>query len=134
MKKIGVIIVGIIFLAVGIFLFVRGKNREKNCTAETVGTIIEIKEDTSTDTDTGRITYVYYPIIEYKAGESMVRRQGENGSSNPNYKVNDKINILYNPNNIEEFMIKGDNSSNIVAIIFVILGAAVVILGFFKKI
>ena len=133
MKKIGVIIIGLIFIGIGIFMFISGQNKEKNCSAETVGTVIELKEETSTDADTGRISYVYYPIIEYKAGESLVRRQSENGSSNPSYKVNDKLNILYNPNNIEEFMIQGDKSSNLFGIGGIVLGAIAVICGIIKK-
>ena len=58
MKKIIVIIAGILFIAVGIFLFISGKNQEKRCTVEAVGTVVEIIEDISRDSD-GDETYSF---------------------------------------------------------------------------
>ena len=132
MKKLGVIIGGILFVAIGIFLIIHGKAQAERCTEETVGTVIEIKEDTTID-DEGDISYTYYPVIEYKVGENTVSKQSSTGSGTSKYSVNDKVDILYNPNNIEEYIIKGDKSSNLFGIVFIVLGAVVFVLGIVRK-
>lgn len=136
MKKILVILVGIVIVGVGIFSLVSAKGLSKRCTVEAVGTVTEIKVEESFEEDHDGVTrtsYTYYPVIEYNAGDQIVSKQSNNGSGSPNYKVNDKIDILYNPDNVEEYIIKGDKSSNIVGIVFVAVGVVVAIFGFFKK-
>ena len=132
MKKIIVIIVGILFAAIGIFLFISGKNQEKRCTVETVGTVIEIIEDISTDSD-GDETHSYYPVIEYKVGDKIISKKSSTGSNPSKYHVNDKIAILYNPDKIDEYIIKGDKTSNILGIAFAVAGSIVAIIGIVKK-
>ena len=133
MRKIFVILFGIIFAGIGIFLLINGNELKKRCTAETVGTVVEIVREESTDSD-GDMEYTYYPIIEYKAGDSVINRKSSAGSSSSKYNVNDKVDILYNPNKAEEFIIKGDNSSNILGIIFIVVGIIVAIFGVIGRI
>ena len=133
MQKLKVILIGVIFLAVGIFMYVKGQNQTQNCTVQTVGTVVEITEEMSTDSD-GDITYTYYPVIKYTADDKTVRKQYSTGSSNySKYSINDKIDILYNPSNVEEYIIKGDNSSNIFGIIFGVVGILILLIGIIKK-
>ena len=132
MKKIGVIIFGIVFAVIGIFVLKNGKDLEKRCTVEVEGTVIEIKEEMSTDSD-NQTSYTYYPVIEYKAGEKTVTKKSNTGSSSSKYNINDKIVVLYNPEKEDEFIIKGDKSSSMLGIIFIIVGVAVVVLGVVKR-
>lgn len=120
------IIFGILFIGVGIFMYFKNTNLVKNCTVETVATVVDMKQELSTDSDGS--SYLYYPIIEYKAGENTVRVTMDSGSSTPRYNINDKITVLYNPNNTKEFIVKGEKISNIFSIVFIILG--VIVTGF----
>lgn len=113
------VIVGIIFLAAGIFLYYKNDYLVKNCTAKASATVVEMKEDFSDD------SYIYYPIIEYKVNEDNIRVVMDKGSNPPAYSINEKISILYNPNKTDEFIVEGDSSSNIFSIIMMILGVAV---------
>ena len=133
MKKIIFILAGVLFVVVGIFFLVKGNDKAKNCTEEAVGTIVDIRDDISSDE--GEVTHTYYPIIEYKAGDKTIKKEA-NISTNEEfkYRVNDKIDILYNPNNVEEYMIKGDKSSNIIGIVFIVLGALAAVGGVFAKV
>lgn len=132
MRKIGIIIFGLIFVIVGIFIFIKEKEQTKRCTEEIVGIVTEIKDDTSIDED-GNLTHTYYPIIQYTAGDRIITKQSSSGSSSSIYHFNDKVDILYNPNNVEEFIIKGDKTSNILGIVFIVLGSIVCILGVIKE-
>ena len=131
MRKLLLILVGILFVAVGIYLFATGQGLAKRCTEETKGTVVEIKREESTDAD-GDTSYSYYPVIEYKAGEKTLTKKSNLGTSQSKYRINDKIDIKYNPNKVEEFIIKGDNSSNFMGIAFIVAGAFVTIAGIVK--
>lgn len=120
MKRFLLLIVGIIFIAIGVLMYIKNSNLVKNCTVETEATVEDMKQEFSTDSD--GTTYMYYPIIEYKAGEDTVRVTMDRGSSTPAYDINEKITILYNPNKPKEFIVKGDKFSNIFSIVFMVLG------------
>ena len=124
MQKYLVFIIGVIFLAVSGFMYYRNNNLVKNCTIETSATVVDMKEEISNSDST--TTYTYYPIIEYTANNEIVRETINLGSSRPAYDINEKITILYNPNKINEFIVKGDKSSNILSIVFLILGISAI--------
>ena len=131
-KKIIVVLVGVLFLAVGIFMLAQGNDLAKRCTAETMGTVINLEKEESTDSD-GYISYTYYPIFEYQVGEKTISQKGRMGSSNPKYHINDTVELLYDPDKPEDFVIKGDKSSNLMGIIFIVAGVALVAVGVIKK-
>ena len=127
LQKIGVIIVGIIFVGVGVFMFIKDRNLVKNCTEETSATVVDFEEEFQTDDDGS--TYMYYPVIEYNVGEQTIKSKMDKGSSTPAYKLNEKITILYNPNKVNEFIVKGDKSLNIFSFVFIGLGALLTVYG-----
>lgn len=120
MQKYIVLLIGVLFVGIGGFLYFKNANLVKNCTVEAEATVVDMKQEFA-DSDTTS-TYMYYPIIEYTANNNTVRVTMDKGSSTPSYNINDKITILYNPNKTKEFIVKGDSSSNLFAIIFGVLG------------
>ncbi len=123
MQRFGALIVGIIFLGVGVFLYFNNQYLVKNCTEEAIATVVNMEEELSADDNGTR--YMYYPIIEYNAGGEKVREKRKSGSSTPAYSINEKIMILYNPNKVKEFIIKGDKMSNIFSYVFIALGVLI---------
>lgn len=148
MKKVLVVLVGLLFVGIGIFVLVSGNAKVKRCTVETVGMVVEIKEERTTDSE-GDYQYTYYPVIRYQAGDRTITKQSSSGSSSNSrlslgavsfssskskYSVNDSIEIMYNPDNVEEFIIKGDKGSNIIGIVFIVLGSLAAVLGIIKPV
>lgn len=131
-NKIFIMIFGIIFLAVGIFVLVNGGNMAKKCTEPITAEVINIEKSESTDED-GFTSYTYTPIVEYTVGDKTVAKSSGKGASAPEYQIGDKIDLLYNPNNVEEFIIAGDNSYKIIGIVGIVVGALVLIAGIFKR-
>lgn len=127
-RRLLFIIVGIVALGIGIFVMVNGSRLAKVCTAEATGTVVGILREESTDSD-GFTSISYVPQIEYKVGEQLVTAKGNGSSNASDHKVGDQVEILYNPNNVEEYIIKGDNSSNIGGIIWIVLGVIVLLVG-----
>ena len=123
-QKIIALLIGIIFIGVGVFMYFKNGELQKVCTEEATATVIDIKEELNTDTD-GMADYLYYPILEFNDGNKDVQVKSSTGSSSPAYNINDKVEILFNPNNSKEYIIKGDKSSNIFSIVFACLGLLV---------
>ena len=123
-KKVIPLILGVILIGAGIFTFFRSSELVKVCTEKVTATVVNMREDFTSDPDSeGGMRYTYYPIIEYQANGNTVKAELSSGSNPPAYSVNDKIDILYNPNKTDEFIVAGENQ-NIVWIILVSLGAA----------
>ncbi|MBQ8131459.1 MAG: DUF3592 domain-containing protein [Bacilli bacterium] len=123
-QKIIMVIVSIIFIGVGSFVMIREKNDVKVCTEEAVGTVIEIVEEEDISDDT--ISYTYYPVIEYEVDGNKISGKSTTGSGNSKYQVNDKVDILYDPNKPSHYIIKGDKTGSIIGIVFIVFG-----IGFF---
>ena len=130
MKRFVVLLVGIIFIVIGAFLYFKTINLEKNCTEEVEAIVVDMKEEIDTDAESGS-NFIYYPIIEYKVKNDIVRVTMSSGSNIPEYNIDDKITILYNPSNTEEYIVKGDHSSNIFSALFIFLGVFVTGYGIF---
>ena len=135
MQRFTIALVGILFLAVGIFMYVRNDNLTKSCTVETEATVVDMKQEFNSDSDSSS-QYTYYPIIEYIVNDDTVRATMDSGSSTPAYNVGEKITILYNPNKTKQFIVKGDKMGNIMGYVFLGLGVALTGYGLvvaFKK-
>lgn len=131
MKKILIILFGLIFVGAGVFLFIKGNDLAKRCTASAEGTVTEIIAEDSTDDD-GYTTYTYYPVIQYTVEKKNVSKKSSSGSNPSKYNVNDKVDILYDPNKVEDYIIEGDKTTNFFGIIFIVAGLAVAIIGVVK--
>ena len=127
MRRFFLIIFAIFFIGIGIFVLVHGNGLAKRCTEEAIGTVVNVIKEDSTDSD-GFTSYTYTPVIEYKVGEKTITKRAGSGSGSPEYQINDTIDILYNPNNVEEFIIKGE-SSTLFGIIFIVVGAIAFLVG-----
>ena len=126
-----IIIVGVIFIIIGIVAMYLGTGLTKRCTEETIGTVVEMayKEDY-----VDGYSIIYYPVIEYQAGDTTVKQMSNTGQYPPKYKVGDQITIYYNSDNVQEFLIKGDASANLGGILAVVLGTIAVVIGLFGSI
>ena len=92
---------------------------------------MEASENEDADPN-AKTTTTYYPILEYQINDRTISGQSHTGSTSQIYNLNDKIDILYNPSNEEEFIIR-ENNSNIFAILAIIIGLSIFIIGIIKK-
>ena len=128
-KKFIPALVGVLLLGLGVFFYFRAGELIKVCTEKTTATVVSMREDFTSDADTDGMRYVYYPVIEYEAAGATVK--GELAASNPPaYSVNDKVEILYNPNKTSEFIVAGENQ-NLTWIIFGALGLVFLAVGIY---
>ncbi len=134
MKRIGIILLGIIIVTIGILRIVTSSEMVKKCIEPAEGIVVEIEQDEFYNSDDGRYEYTYYPVIKYEAKGRTVEERYDVGSSKSEYSIGEQVNILYNPDNVEQYLIEGYKSSNILEIAFIIVGVFVVVAGIFGKI
>lgn len=129
-KKFIPLILGIVLVGAGIFTYFRGNELARVCTEKSTATVVNMREEFDTSTNTEGMRYLYYPIIEYQASGATVKGELGSGSNPPAYSINDKVEILYNPSKTSEFIVAGENQ-NIVWIILTGLGAIFTCVGIF---
>ena len=105
------IIIGIVFLVMGILIFITEYGKNKRCTAEADAVITDvIKEERwkRSNHGSGRQTY-YYPVIEFPVRDKIIRVKTRIKASLPEtYKKGDRLNILYNPKNPADLKLPGN--------------------------
>ena len=125
--------VGIIFLIAGIIIYNTSTTKIKNCTEPVTATVAEVKEKRerriSDDDLEPDLKKYYYPVFEYTYKGSEYKVESNEGERSSSYKVNDKIELLINPNKPEEFVVKGSKSYLIITIIFLFFGIVPIIAG-----
>ena len=127
-RKLLFIVFGIVALGLGIFIMVSGSRLAKACTEETTGTVVGILREEDTDSE-GFTSIMYIPQIEYKVGEQFYTAKGSGSSDASAHSIGEQIQIMYNPANVQEYLIKGDNSSNIGGIIWIVFGIIMLLIG-----
>lgn len=129
LKRILIFIcIGVIFIVGGIVVLNQGNSLKKRCTEETIGTVVEFIREVDFDNKS-----TYFPVIEYQAGDRTISQKSRAGQNPPKYKEGEQIEIYYNPNNVQEYIIKGDSTSSFLGILVIVLGAIVVVVGFIGR-
>lgn len=113
------LIIGIGLIGGAIFAFIQGNRLSQVCTEKATATVVSMREDFATEADSDGFRYLYYPVIEYQANGSTVKGEIADGSNPPAYSINDTVEILYNPDKTDEFIIAGSNQN----FTWIILGA-----------
>ena len=130
MNKFLPLLAGIIFIAGGIFIYIHSEHLKKVCTTSTQATIVDFKQEI--DDESNNVSY--FPIIEYEVNGKKYNKTHSTSDSMHKYSVGQKINILYNPDNPDEYYIEGDGSDNIVSFICFGVGGIVSFLGIYMLI
>jgi len=125
-----VLLIGIFFFAIGVLLLVKEIKKKKNSTSAALAEVASYFTSVSSDEDGGE-TYSYFPVMRYYIAGKCYEQKSDTGSGKKKYEIGQKVNILYNPDNPNEFMIEGDKNTFIAAVIGIILGLGAIILSFF---
>ena len=128
----------LIFGGAGIFVIVSYfntseniRNAKKVCTETTTAVVVSVRTETRTETTKSEIrtknTYkVYFSTLQYTAGGKDIVTEREATRSGAYYE-GQKLTIMYNPNNPEEYYITGIDEEN--SIVAPIVGAVVFVIG-----
>ncbi|MBQ7171752.1 MAG: DUF3592 domain-containing protein [Clostridia bacterium] len=127
MKRILVLLSGLVVIAAGIFLLAHGNAVKKRCTEPATGVVVENRE--REDIDEGVISTVYYPVIEFEADGKTVSVTGSSGQNPAKYRIGDQVELLYNPADPSEMLIRGETGVGLFGIIAIVVGVIVSFVG-----
>lgn len=124
------ILVGCIFLIIGIVLIKDAIKKAKKCTLRVTAKVKDLKKVESIDShvdSNNSVYYSYYPTFEYTIGEQTITQTSQNGMAKPKYTIGQEVELCCNPENYKEYYIFGDTMQKTVGIILCIVG--VILLG-----
>ena len=148
MPKPMILIIGVLFLAVGVFLITRTIHNNRVLTAETTAVVTEVREEISTSHNTHsdkavieintkepKTTKYYYPSIEYTVNGQTYNNELSTGSSDPDqYKVGTSLSIRYNPDKPTEIDLgSASNKTGIIGALACIAASVIAGIVFLKS-
>ena len=122
------LIVGLIFVVVAIWAITSEVKSRKNCTQETTAVVVDYEKDDHIDSN-GKRSNSYFPIVKYQVEGISYKEKYTTGSGRKKYKIEEEVQIAYNPNDVREFYIKGDKGPFLIGGVFIFLGTVAVIVG-----
>ena len=128
------LIVGFVFVIAGIIVLKQDDGLKQRCTEQTLGTVVEVVCEGDYSTTDNAYRYAYFPVVEYQVGDRTISQRSKSGQDPPKYKVGQQVEIYYNPNNVEEFIIKGDSTPKYLGIGVIVLGSLALAFGVFASI
>lgn len=121
----GLLLFALTYIVAGTLSYIYILNKNASCTAETVGTVVinsKIKTKTRNKTTTKTNFVVSYEVD----GKTY---QSKYSGSTSKYEKGDKVEIKFNPNQPDIFILKGDKLSQMILLIFIGIGLIVFIIS-----
>lgn len=123
-------LIGIIFLIIGVAVLKNKKRKQINCTSKIYGKVIDIVRH-ETYKKNGIYSSSWYPVFEYNIGELKYIKESLYGRSQPKYAVGQSVEVYYNPEDHNEFYIKGETVQKTLGKVFTIVGIVAISIGVF---
>ena len=107
---------GLFFVVVGVAMIMFQKSQNKKCTEVTTATVID-----NVHPDHGSTVGKYMPVFQYIVNGQTITQTSSLASKPKKYEIGDKVELHYNPDNVNEYYVPGYNSSKL-GIIFILAG------------
>lgn len=122
-------LLGFVFLTVGILMLKNKKKKELNCTSQTYAKVIDLIKRENNNNYDGYYSTSWHPVIEYTIGTQKIVKESPYGNYKPKYEIGQDVELFYNPENYNEYYIKGDNILELVGTIFATVGVILIMIG-----
>lgn len=116
-------VVGIVFLIIGVCLLTKRTRRATSCTAKTTGHVADLAVSTS-----GGCT-MWSPVIQYEVDGLIYVKPSPYASSQVSYAIGEPVEVFYDPQNPHEYRIPQSTAGKGVAVVFTAVGAGCLVLG-----
>ena len=109
------VLIGVIFLCIGIGLISREKRKKATCTQLIVATVVDMQHKAIgasgyADADEAMMMS-WFPVYEYSVHGTVLRKRASVGTVRPEVSVGQKVNLYVNPNHPDEFYSPADKSA-----------------------
>ncbi len=125
-------LVGVIFLAVGIGFAIHQTQLKNRCTHEVNAVVSDVlSKEERHENDDGHVSYstVYTPVYSYNVDGQFYTTHSNTYSSNSSYRRGQTIQIFCDPNDPETFYAPNDTTNTILTVVFSGLGGLFTIIA-----
>ena len=130
--QVVLIIIAVICFAIAVMSIRQNVSLGRKCTAEVEGIIAEVivETDTGVDSDGGEVTTISYtPVYEYTVnGETRRMRDQISDTGKTKHKAGARVIVLYNPDNPDEYMIKGATTRRTVGMSIFLFAVGIILI------
>ncbi len=117
-------LVGVTFLAIGIFMLREHKRKLQRCTSRTWGKVIGLIE--RRDKDGVRFLH---PVFEYTVGDRTLIKESGYGSTGQQFQEGQNVVIYFNPNDYDDYYAEGETVSNTLGVVFTAVGSGTLVIA-----
>lgn len=125
-------LVGALFALFGILANKKTKEKSARCVAPAIGRVVRVNTEYEENENNTHKKTVYVPVFQYIVNGNAVENSSNLSSyDEKEYKEGDTAEILFNPANPSEFVIKGksEKSGKGFGIIMILIGVALILLS-----
>lgn len=105
-------VVGAVLIIIAIVFELNHKKKIVNCTVQTTGTVIKIERYSSSD-GFSTPTVSWFPVYEYYADGYRIEKRSSFGFAKQIFYEGQKVEILYNPLNYNEYYVPEASTGNV---------------------
>ena len=126
------LIVGVIFIAVGIGVKIADDNKKEVCSQKVSATVVNLLEkenETKKSNGSRRTTTVYSPVFSYVVDGKEYVENNNSYSSPCHYYVGQQTEIFIDPDDPSRFYAPDDNTYGILTLVFSIVGGVMTVVA-----
>ena len=127
------VVLGVVFIAIGVNMNAKNSELKSNCTAETQGIVADfaVSGENREHEEDGVDERLYHPIFEYEVDNQTYRQQSPIGKKQKRFDVGENVTVAYNPINPSEYYVPADTYGSGAGTINISLGIfMIVFVGF----
>ena len=129
------LLVGIVIVLLGFLSIRKGSQKKNRCTASASAVIVEVQaEKDEAGSENTHKKYTYTPIYEFVVNGNTIRKNGGIYSHNKReFNVGDTVEVKYNPDKPEEFLVNGKSGGKSFGIALMLFGLVIVAIAFTQR-
>lgn len=129
------LLVGIVIVLIGILSIRKGSHTKNRCTASASAVIVEVQaEKDEAGSENTHKKYTYTPIYEFVVNGNTIRKNGGVYSHNKReFNVGDTVEVKYNPDKPEEFLVNGKSGGKGFGIALLLFGLVIIAIAFTQR-
>ena len=121
-------LIGIVFFIIGTSIRRNRKKKERICTSQTYGKVVDLVRRESRDSD-GNYSASWHPVFEYHIGGSTFLKESNFGRSQAKFAIGQIVDIYYDPENPNQFYVPEETLPNTLGTIFAAVGIVAILVA-----
>lgn len=124
--KVGFLFIGVIFVCIALGMFQFRANKKQVCTQPVQAVVVDmIYESERFVTDSYR-SVTWYPVYKYYVGGNYIQVRSRIGGMKDAFEIGQKVTLMVNPENFQEFYNENDQT-DLIWKIFLVIGFVLIV-------